>query len=117
MGLFSGAKTTSTSTTNQVDDRIAASDDATVIQLDSGATLELTDPAAWNALGVVIDTYDGILGSAIDFAGRESDKATDLVTKILDQNKSEDQQSFAGLLKWGAIIALGWAAATALKKG
>jgi len=117
--LFGGGSggTSSSSTSNaQTDDRIAASDDAVVVQLDSGAHLEFTDPQAWQALGLVVQTYDGILDTAIEFAGNESARSAGLVEKILDQNRPEDTQNFSTLLKWGAVIALGGMAFSALNR-
>jgi len=112
-----GGHSSSTTTTKQSDERIAASDNAIVLQLDSGASLQVTDPAAWDALGVVVGSYENILQSAVDFASAESNKATGLVAKALDQNKPQDTQNYSSLLKWGTVIALAVAASGAIKKG
>lgn len=112
-----GGSSSSSSTTTQTDERIAASDNAIVVQLDSGATFEITDPMSWDALGVALATYGDVLETAVNFAEKESDKATGLVTKILDQNVSEDQQNYTALLKWGGLIALAVTAAGVMKKG
>ncbi len=113
---MTGGKSNSTSSnkTEQIDKRIAATDNAVVVQLETGASLEVVDPVAWEQVGNVLEQYNEIVTAAADYASNESDKATNLVASVLEQSQSEDRQNLKDVLKWGAVIAIGVVAAQKL---
>lgn len=116
------SQTTTETTTQQFDERVAA-ENAVVVQLRDGSTLNVIDPGALKLVEEGLQTFqaqiavfEGLAGLAIEFAQGESDKATELVRQVLEQDQSEDRQNFADLLKWGAVIAIGVTAVSALKR-
>lgn len=106
MGGGSSSSSSSTST-QQTDKRIAATDNAVVVQLETGASLEVTDPVAWENVSNVLEEYNQIVTAAADYAKGESAKANELVQQVLDQSQSEDRQNLKDVLFWGAVIAIG----------
>jgi len=122
LGGGGGSSTTATTTTTeQFDERVAA-ENAIVVQLRDGSTLNVLDPGALALVEEGLQTFqqqisvfEGLAGLAIEFAQGESDKATELVRQVLEQDTSEDRQNFADLLKWGAVIAIGVTAVGAFK--
>ena len=120
-GGKSKSSTVVTTKTEQFDERVAA-ENALVVQLRDGSTLTLLDPGALALVEEGLQTFqqqiaafEGLAELAVDFAQAESDKATALVTKVLEQDQTEDRQNFADLLKWGAVIAIGVTAVSAFK--
>jgi len=113
MGGGSSSSSSSTST-QQTDKRIAATDNAVVVQLETGASIEVADPVAWEQVSGVLEQYNEIVAAAADYASGESDKAAELMQQALTQNQSEDRQNLQDVLKWGAVIAIGVIAAQKL---
>ena len=110
-----GSSSSSSSTsTQQTDKRIAATDNAVVVQLETGASLEVVDPVAWEQVDNVLEQYNQIVTAAAEYASGESDKATRLVEGVLEQSQSEDRQNLKDVLMWGAVIAIGVVAAQKL---
>ena len=123
LGGGGGSSTTTTETTTQQFDERVAAENAVVVQLRDGSTLNIIDPGALALVEEGLQTFqaqiavfEGLAGLAIEFAQGESDKATELVRQVLEQDQSEDRQNFADLLKWGAVIAIGVTAVSALKR-
>lgn len=115
MGGGGGGSSSSSSSSEQYDQRIAASDEAVVIKLDSGASVSLTDPQAWEHFDVGVDAVSAGLEAAIGFAAKESDKANSLVSQLLEQQQSDDRQNFADILKWGVVGLAVWQIGKGLK--
>jgi|GEM_PF-2981201 len=101
------SSSSSSTTTTQVDERIAATDNAVVVQLDSGASIQVTDPVAWEQVSGVLEQYNEIVSAAADYASGESEKTNKLVEQVLAQSQSEDRQNIKDVLMWGAVIAIG----------
>lgn len=110
-GGSSNSDSNTSTTTEQYDERVAATDDAIVVQIDDGSSLTFTDPQAWDALEAAMGEYTTVLNTAVEFAGNANDKASGLVSDVLEQSQSEDRQNLKDLLKYGAVIAIGVTAA------
>jgi len=110
-----GGSSSSSSSTEQYDQRIAASDQAVVIKLDTGATVNLTDPQAWEHFDVGVDAVTAGLEAAIGFADKRSDQANELVMEVLKQQQTEDRQNFVDFIKWGVVGLAVWQLGKGLK--
>ncbi len=128
MGSKSSSKASTTST--QIDNRIAATDSAVVVA--GGSTLTLTDPGLIQLMRDTLEQTGGILGDtissnekillevlegagelsigALQAIGSNADKAFEFVDK---QRQDEDQRTARTTLPWlvagASVLAIAWA--------
>lgn len=116
MGSSSSSSSSTTTTTTQIDDRVAASDNAIVIQLEGGSTLDLTDPAILDAAAIALDGFQETLSKTLDFADKERETVQRSLDLVERRTQSESANFFQDLLKWGSVIAIAGMAAHTLPK-
>lgn len=113
-----GGSSSSSNTTNQTDERIAASDDAIVISLDENSSITLTDPAGQEFLGEALNDAEQLFSTVIEFANQQADVSSGLIHRSLDQSdkvidelKTQEQQTLKQVVQLAGIVTAGYAAA------
>lgn len=114
--LKSSSSTETSTTTQQIDERVAATDNAVVIQLSDGSSFELSDPGVLEAFNQAVSSYEDIVNKSLGFAGEQNERALSLTREVLEKNRSEQAQALTDLLKWGAVITIGVVAAVQAPK-
>lgn len=103
-------------TTENQDRRVAAQDNAIVVQLDQGAALNLTDPQAIEGAKAALGAFERVLNDAFGFAQAQGDKAFGLAGDVLSKNRTEAAQALDNVIKAGVTIAVVATGAWAVSK-
>lgn len=118
--MFKGSSSSSSSennqTTNQTDERVAASDDAIVIQLDDNAVFELTDPGLIEAAGAALEQFSSVFEKSLGFAKDSADRSLSFAETALGETRSDESKGLRELLVAGAVVAVVALAAPQLPK-
>lgn len=113
MGGRSSSTSTVQNTTEQRDERVAATDQAIVVQLSDGSALELSDPGLIEAVGGftdrIFDFADTAIGESLGIA-----KAS--IAKTLE-DRAQEEATFNPSLKWIVLGGVSIAALMAFSKG
>jgi hypothetical protein len=107
MGLFGGDSTTvvrTENTTKQFDERIGAADSATVIQLQDGASLELSDEGTISTAESAFDAFGAFAKDAFGFASTELKNERDLVGQSLKLVEARTQSETSNLAGQGLSV-------------
>ena len=107
MCLSKSKSSSSTSqTSNQSDERIAAADGSIAIRLDDGASIEVIDPGIIDAAADALESFEAVNSAALGFAEGASSQAAALTTDVLNKARTEGAQAVEQVLKIGAIVAV-----------
>lgn len=112
----SSSSNETSSTTENVDRRIAATDSAIVVSLDEGASLALTDPGVIDAAAGVLKSFEQVLDKSLSFSTKAVDRGFDLASDVLEKNRSEAAQGLEQVIKAGVTVAVVGLAAWGLPK-
>ena len=118
MGGNSKSNSSTTTSTEQRDERVATGDDSVVVQLEKDSTLnfEVVDPGlvdlANTSMNAVSNAFDRGF-AALENNQKESAKLTEI---LLSANKSEEAQGTDKLLTTVSVLAIAAAAAWAVPK-
>lgn len=108
----SSSSTSSSQETNQFDERVAAQDDAIVIQLDAGASIEVVDPGIIALGETVLGGFERALESTLGFAKDQNEKGLALVSETLEASRGEEAKSLKDVLIFGGVVTAVVAGAT-----
>jgi len=105
---MSSSKSSSSTSTNteQVDRRIGATDQAVVLNLEQGASLEVTDPGAVETAAQAFDAFDQLINEAFAFADEQTARGFAIAEAGLAQARSENERTVQRLLTVGAVVAV-----------
>ncbi len=116
----SKSSSSTTTSTQQTDRRIGATDQAVVLNLEQGASLEVTDPGAVNATvetaQQAFDAFDQLINEAFAFADEQTARGFKIAEAGLAQARSESERTVSRLLTVGAVVAVVAVGAQALPK-
>jgi len=105
-------------TTIQRDERVAATDQAVVVQLSEGSSLTLTDPGIVDAAQFAFESFEqfqaGALEEVLGFAEERAEAAFELVSETVGRafevSKPEGQAGFERIARLGALTVVAIAA-------
>lgn len=112
MGSKSSSSNQTNQETTQIDERIAAQDDAVVISLDSGASIEIVDPGIIELGEQVLGGFERALAATLGFAKDQNEKGLSLVSETLEAGRGEEAQSLKDVLIFGGVVVAVVAGAT-----
>lgn len=108
--------------TIQRDERVAATDQAVVVQLSEGSMLSLTDPGILDAAQYAFETFERVqagaleevLGFAEERAGEAFKLVSETVGRAFEVSKPEGQAGFERIARLGALTVVAIAAVKGL---
>lgn len=107
-------RTENKQSTEQFDERIAATDQAIVLRLDDGSEVTVIDPGAFELAGDALISIENVLKDSLAFVGTQFDKSFQLVAEA---NTQQDAKSLKDVLVFGGVIAALAAGAVVYSKG
>lgn len=108
MGGKSSSKSSSSTTTTQIDERLAATDNASIIDIGSNSDVVLTDQGAIDSAGILALETINQFGAITMQALSQGESAVDVLSQrdqsFLDfadaQNRDDEQRTLENIMPW-----------------